>query len=435
MERNFSNENFERFLRQNSDGLRMRPSDKVWKGISRRLNQRRRRMGFILGLTLLIGSGLGYYLVEQQTFNHPQKTVTEKNNPSSISQKNNPSGPSPSDNTNSVNRSGETDISYSSSRPSLFGRSVSSGFADLSTPAAIGSENILAQNDFSPAIVDSYFSQTHAEETRPLMSQVYQADPLTIESILNSYSSRIRKGKLGFGIYFTPTISYRKLSENKAYLNSLQPGAPPIVNPDFDNINSAVTHKPDFGFEIGVTAKYPVSRKVKLRGGFQFNINRYEIKTYNTSTQLATIRLNNRNGADSLNAVTNYNNFTGYKSNWLENFYFQVSAPVGLELKLKGDERMQFGIATTIQPTYVLGDRVYLISTDYKNYAEVPRLIRRWNVHTNLETYVSYSTGQLKWQVGPQVRYQLLSSFVKKYPVKENLFDFGLKVGVSLNNK
>jgi hypothetical protein len=27
----------------------------------------------------------------------------------------------------------------------------------------------------------------------------------------------------------------------------------------------------------------------------------------------------------------------------------------------------------------------------------------------------------------------LLSSFVSKYPVKENLFDFGLRVGISLN--
>jgi hypothetical protein len=83
----------------------------------------------------------------------------------------------------------------------------------------------------------------------------------------------------------------------------------------------------------------------------------------------------------------------------------------------------------------MLGDRAYLLSTDYKNYSEVPWLIRRWNVNTNLETFVKYSTGQLNWQVGPQVRYQLLSSFIKEYPVKENLFDFGLKVGIQLNNQ
>jgi hypothetical protein len=63
----------------------------------------------------------------------------------------------------------------------------------------------------------------------------------------------------------------------------------------------------------------------------------------------------------------------------------------------------------------------------------VPWLIRHWNANTAFSTFVAYSTGKVKWQVGPQVRYQLFSSFVKKYPVKENLFDFGLKVGLSLN--
>jgi hypothetical protein len=142
-------------------------------------------------------------------------------------------------------------------------------------------------------------------------------------------------------------------------------------------------------------------------------------------------RRNNR--ADTLNTYTRYSNTnTGYKTDWLQNYYIQISTPVGVEFKIAGNEHVQFGVATTIQPTYVLGDRAYLISTDYKSYAEVPQLVRRWNVNTALETFVGYSTGRLDWQVGPQVRYQLLSSFINKYPVKENLFDFGLKVGVSL---
>jgi hypothetical protein len=114
--------------------------------------------------------------------------------------------------------------------------------------------------------------------------------------------------------------------------------------------------------------------------------------------------------------------------------YFQLSAPVGGEIRLAGNSKTSFGVASTIQPTYVLGDRAYMISTDYKNYTEVPWLMRKWNVNTSFETFVAYSTGKMNWQVGPQVRYQLLSSFVTEYPVKEHLFDFGLKVGVSLNN-
>jgi hypothetical protein len=136
-----------------------------------------------------------------------------------------------------------------------------------------------------------------------------------------------------------------------------------------------------------------------------------------------------------VNTISNYRNFNGGKTNWLKNYYFQASVPLGVEVKVTSNNKMHVGVASTLQPTYVIGDRAYLITNDYKNYAELPWLIRRWNVNTNLETFVSYSTGKTKWQVGPQVRYQLLSSFVSKYPVKENLFDFGLKVGVTLNNR
>jgi hypothetical protein len=199
------------------------------------------------------------------------------------------------------------------------------------------------------------------------------------------------------------------------------------------DVNSAVTHKPDIGLEIGFTSKYSLASNFRVIAGLQFNVNRYDIKAFNYQNELTTIALRTNAGIDSVHATSSHRNFSGYKSDWLQNFYFEISAPVGLEIDLAGDDKVQFGVAGTIQPTYILGDRAYLLSTDYKNYAEVPWLIRRWNVSTALETFVSYSTGKLKWQVGPQVRYQLLSSFVKQYPVKENLFDFGLKVGVSLN--
>jgi hypothetical protein len=54
-------------------------------------------------------------------------------------------------------------------------------------------------------------------------------------------------------------------------------------------------------------------------------------------------------------------------------------------------------------------------------------------MNTSFETFVSYKSGNVRWQIGPQVRYQLRSSFDKRYPFKENLFDFGLKVGITFN--
>jgi hypothetical protein len=409
MERKFTNENFERFLRQNADGLRMRPSDKVWKGISQNLNRRRRITVLLFAVCLFTATGLGYFITNQTgntahrtpVAHHPASPATTAIKTPLVQDK--PSRLATALVSTEPGRKGN-DLSGTATRNTGTTGSVSPEKQNL--PAV--------QDAFQPEVVDSYFDDGQKDPGQSEVTATKETtDPLTIESVFNSFKGK-RKSRIGTELYFTPTVSYRKLN---------------------NNVDNVVTHKPDFGFALGFAAKYPVTNKLKIRGGFQFNVNRYDIKTYNAPTEVATIRLNSRNRIESVNTPTNYNNISGYKSNWLENFYFQVSAPVGVELKLRGDEKMQFGIAGTVQPTYLLGDRAYLISTDYKNYAEVPRLIRHWNMNTSLETFVAYSTGHLQWQVGPQVRYQILSSFVKRYPVRENLFDFGLKVGISLNNQ
>lgn len=386
----------------------MRPSSGVWKGISSHLNRRKRRIGFFLGTSLLLLTGLGYYFVNEYSNNNQIATV---NSNTKIETKISKQIASAHQEASKLLLTHKTqtnkDKSFSEANTIFNEQSIF-------TQTLFERNEVTVQNSFEPTVVDSYMENEWTSEKKPSSLEQYKlADPLSIESVLNSYKPKSRK--LGWQFYFTPTVSYRKLSDN--------------------TIDNIMPHKPAFGFELGTTAKYPVAKNVKLRAGFQFNVNRYEIKTWDSYTQLATIRLVDKNGVDYVRTVTNYNNFSGYKTNWLQNFSLQVSAPVGVELKLTGDDKVQFGVASTVQPTYVLGDKAYLISADYKNYTEMPSLVRRWNVNTSLETFVAYSTGHLNWQVGPQVRYQILSSYLKKYPIKEHLFDFGLKVGISVNNK
>ena len=418
MERNFANENMEEFLRRNTDGLRMRPSAKVWKGISSHLNRRRRKFGLILGTSLLLTTAFGYLLVNQTSKadptsrNYPAKTTNSTHN---IGQSSNP---------NSIATLSKQPIAAmqpgGTSNRSRSAHNTNHNISDnffadekfTFTHTLLQRTEQVTQNPFMPSLVDSYFSNDGQSEMIPSNAeQLIASNPLSIESVLNSYKSKTRK--LGWQFYFTPTLSYRSLNDNK--------------------INDIVPHKPAFGFELGVAAKYPVSKNMKLRGGLQFNVNRYEIKTWDSYAQFATIRLVDGNRVGYVTKITNYNNLSGYQTNWLQNFFLQVSTPIGVEVKLSGDEKVQFGMASTIQPTYLLGDKAYLISSDYRNYIEEPNLVRRWNVNTSLETFVAYSTGHLNWQVGPQVRYQVLSSYLKKYPVKEHLFDFGFKIGISAN--
>lgn len=453
MKREFTNENFERFLKQSADNLRMKAPEKVWQNLSRELNKRRRRFVIGLGSFLLVTSAITYYTIadrsaEQETAYNQFKTPQTAGNKADTQENLTPSSTAelpvdqPSRGTQrSTNFSIEPIISDSRSsagREVSLIDEISSGNIGIQPAAAITNESFV-RNNLSSTIVDSYteFDDIDSGKKQQTKQNDVIADkaslPLTIESVINSYRTKVKKAKLETQFYFAPTISYRKLSENKSYLRNADPST---VNQAYNtSVNNEVTHKPDIGFELGLAAKYTLSKKLKLRAGVQFNVNRYDVKAFSSYLSQATIALNSTSRIDSLNPYTQYSNKGGYQTNWLQNFSFQVSAPIGVELLLggKSTDKMQFGIVGTIQPTYVLGDRAYLISTDYKNYALVPWLARRWNVNTALETFITYNTGKTKWQVGPQVRYQLLSSFIDKYPVKENLFDFGLKVGISLN--
>jgi hypothetical protein len=438
MERNSTNENFEHFLRQNAEDFRMHPSSKVWDGISENLAKRKRRFYFGL-LTLLISSSILGYTVLDFSFLKLSKTTHSIPAPSQIT------GLKPSDKISTsakknsqVSVSGDrSDVTTKTSEiktivfAPLTAQPTSNAFANaLVTQRESWMADLL---NGSSIISSSNFPDGSISNKSSFDFSSVPASPQEDKNIIAN-KPRAKSAKFSMMFYFTPTVSYRKLSENKSYLRSASPIGVPYSYAALYDVNSAVTHKPSIGLEMGLTSKYAITKNIKLRGGLQFNLNRYDIKAFKYIPEVATIALNNgSSGVQSIGAISNYRNFNGGQTDWLQNFYFQVSTPIGAEIKLHGNEKMYLGVATTVQPTYVLGDRAYLITTDYKNYAEVPWLMRRWNVNTNLETFVAYSTGKLKWQVGPQVRYQLLSSFVNKYPVKENLFDFGLKVGISVN--
>ncbi|MBA2745883.1 MAG: hypothetical protein H0U44_06640 [Flavisolibacter sp.] len=438
MERNFTNENFESFLQQNADSLRMRPSEKVWKEISNKLNRRKRRIGFAIGSFLLAISTFGYFALEpgkNQVVTNESKTVAG-NEQGTANQLSTPQ--------ESGSNTAATVIPMMHSPLSLIGSAERRDHQNELIPQVVNangpsdlSENPATQySPFSFTIVDNDPELKPGEMAAGEKTVSRNPYPQTIESVVN-LKPKAQAKKVSFQFYFTPTLSYRRLSENKTFLRN-QAVAGNASAASWEDVNNMVTHKPDMGFELGMAGKYPLTNKLKLRAGLQLNLNRYSIKAYGSTPAVTTIFLNTQNnGVDSVTSLTRHSNVNvnGAEGDWLENFYFQISAPVGLEWQLAGNNKVKFGVAATLQPTYVVGGKSYMITTDFKSYTQVPDLIRRLNMNTSFETFVEYSTGKLNWQVGPQVRYQLLSSFDSQYPVKEHLFNYGLKVGISLNNK
>jgi hypothetical protein len=459
MKSNFGNRDFEEFVRQNADQYRMFPSEEAWKNIHNSLHTRKKWYGAGLAFLLLLTAGAVTWVMTANPVSETKQQTAITHNTATNQNIASPAVPTIPKN-NVVNKPGQipgfimksdaissnditnlpqkfpilNDIQTNSEELTIAGiapvlkiHNTEQPFNNLTTKITDAlPEDIIVRDEVISIAPAKTIEVSEHEEI--LTSSPETGYPLTIESVTNTYRSGYNGKKILWQFFITPTISYRQLSAND---NSTFSNALGIAPNGSRSVNSAVTHRPDLGLQIGVNAGYPLTKSLKLRGGLQFNVNRYDIKASAYNPELATISLNDGTGS-SISAWTNYRTYGGYRTNWLKNFYFSVSAPIGVELQLAKGKKMNWGIAGTLQPTYILKDKAYLISTDYKNYAKVPWLVRRVNFSTGVETFIGFGE-KTKWQIGPQVRYQVLSSFNNEYPVKEHLFDFGLKVGVFLN--
>lgn len=233
--------------------------------------------------------------------------------------------------------------------------------------------------------------------------------------------------KFGWQFYISPTTSYRKLSGKGLpyYTNAGSNMNSVFANGD---IEKSVTHKPSIGFEMGGAITYNASTAIRLKAGLQFNVNRYEVQAFHSVPEVAPMTSNA--GSASINVVSTFRNYSGFSKTWLKNQHIMMSLPVGAEIRIMGNDKISFNIAGTIQPTLVVNNQAYMISTNMRNYAKAPSLYKEFNVAAGAEAFLSVKGKSLTFNIGPQFRYQLFSSYKKPYPISEHLTDYGLKVSI-----
>ncbi len=243
------------------------------------------------------------------------------------------------------------------------------------------------------------------------------------------YASLLRKklkpriNRWSYEIYATPSQSFRNLSDDKirdAY----------TASQTTNSLDNAVKHKPALGLEAGFAIMYNLTNHLKFKAGIQFNARQYYIDAYKTYG-IATVTIIQNNRIDSLSFYSRYGSVgSSYAETKLDNRLYQVSIPLGFQWDALQTKRFGVSIGGTIQPTFTLNKNVYLISTDYKYYANGESFFRKWNINTAVDINFSYQFNKAKLYIGPQVRYQHLPTYTDAYPIKEYRLDYGIKIGI-----
>lgn len=464
MSTEFDHSEFEKWLRTETDRHRLFPDESVWNRIQNRVH-RRRWYPFVLSALFLVCGTMTWVMTDQ-----PVLPINYAANKIAPAQKNNAGMPSTRPGTSGIIRNvsrSQADLTDATELPFLMqleeSRSDITGSKSDEAFGTISETDLLVAQQTEPIDQLLPLPSIQVERTKtdptsipalpahnhlltkqsPPIEEPVRTEPVQetlptpaqtqrIEQVVDVQKGKQNRKKWSVQLSVIPTVSYRQLIENTSALQaarSVMSPAPALAAPELESV---AIHKPDLGLQFGVALNRALTKRIDLVGGLQFNINKYDIRAYRGSQEVATVGLNNGGGTGSVSTFTPYRSSGGVWANWLANFYFSASAPIGFQYRVIGNRKWNWGIGSTLQPTYILSNQAYILSTDYKNYLEVPSLVRRWNLNGQVETFIGFQKGKTRWTLGPQARYQILSSYEKAYPVSEHLFDIGIKLGVGL---
>lgn len=239
--------------------------------------------------------------------------------------------------------------------------------------------------------------------------------------------------------YVTPSVGFRTLRKNVDLETEVSRAAQnSLVAPNSAghlDINDEVTQKSSLNMEAGIMIAYSVSKKFRIKTGLQYNYTSYisfaDELQHPTQTYLT---LTASDGSyETVPRLSNYSNsVTGDKKVQLNNKTIQLSLPIGADFRIAGKNRLKWYAGATIQPGLIIDGNVYAISDDTHNYINESSLLRKWTLSTGLETFLSYKMPSgIIVNMGPQARYQLPSTYTKKYSYTEKLYNLGLKLGIT----
>ena len=194
-----------------------------------------------------------------------------------------------------------------------------------------------------------------------------------------------------------------------------------------------VLHNSALGLEAGAQMNYTLTKKLQFTAGVHLTYSGYNIISNEVHPTFATLVL--RDPATGMtysrSFITHYGDGTGQSVVTIRNYNWQASIPFGLQYEILGNNKVQFNVGANLEPSLVLKSNAYILSSDGNNYINDPSLLRKWNINSNFGAFVTFSSSKFKWQIGPNVRYQWLSTYQKDYTVKEHLIDYGIRIGIS----
>ena len=273
------------------------------------------------------------------------------------------------------------------------------------------------------------FNSTVNTASKPITNTDFNSQKATATANVKKIKRKKNKN-VEWTFYAAPTIGTVSFSKKGNTTVSSSNVSSVIILPNDPSFGLKRTAK--IGFETGAEMSYKIFRKFSFITGANFTYSGYNNMSNLIHPTFASLNFVDRNSIIySKSYVTNYGNGQSPNRIPLTNYSFEVSVPVGLKYNIWGNEKIQINAVSTVDPSIVLKKNAFIISSDGKYYINDASLVRNINLAGHFGSYISFSVNKIKWHIGPDIRYQLLSTYKSYYPSKEHFIDYGIRIGIS----
>ena len=419
---------FENFLKEATENFKMNPSKKVWSSIYNNVHPSKKwpsltSVLFILVSYLILGSlnhnpeSLPYYSAKINVL--PENSNTRLANVSSIYNQNN------------LHQDGYDFKKTNSELPKE--KKIAIQHVKYSTTNLLVTASDKKEKETLFAVNESVPSETSnlVAINNRLIIKNNTSDKVLATQIQNNAEIKTNNN-FSYQIYASSSVGYRNMYKNTE-LNSVSE----------TEMNSAISeknkkdiyqfrHLPGYNFEAGGTFLLNISKFIRLKAGMQLNYSKYKsIVNANKYSGFAFVQVND-GYSSSASPISSISNINTEENNSMNSNTYQISLPIGSEFKIAGNKKLQWYAGATVQPSYMVGSNPYFNSPDRNNYTQDESFLRKWNLNSSVETFLSYTLKNgTSINAGPQFRYQLFSTFDNRYLYNEKLYNIGLKFGIS----
>jgi hypothetical protein len=294
---------------------------------------------------------------------------------------------------------------------------------------------------FEPDVVNLINEDSKATEPDPdnmIRTGNNTINSLNITNTINNNKTRVNTKKIKrkknknveWTFYVAPavgSVSFNKKRDEPASSSNV---SSVIILPNDPSFGLKRTVK--IGFETGAEMSYKMSKKFSFITGGNISYSGYNNVSNLIHPTFASLTFIDKNSvAYSKNYVTNYGNGQSPNRIPLTNYSFELSVPVGLKYNIWKNEKIEINAVSTVDPSVVLKKNAFVISSDGRYYINDPSLMRNVNLAGHVGSYITFYVKKIRWHIGPDVRYQLLSTYKSYYPSKEHFIDYGIRIGIS----